>query len=129
MPFGQQARYNGNHNNLLLSLGRITEEEKAFIQKTALPTSGRPYLILQILKINAPQWVTFDQIYEVNPQKFSGEYRRKFRMEQNYNRLTSLGLAEQHPDKPDTIRITPLGIKYLYNKNLVRTSRKRKKEE
>lgn len=118
------TRYNGNHNNLLLSLGALTPEEKKSIKQINLTHTGRPRLILEICRMNAGKWITLEDLQQVNPHKFSGEFARDSnRSREMFRTITKYGLVEHNPENPQQFRATPFGIKYLYCKKLINNKR------
>jgi len=108
MPY--TSRYNGNHNNLILSLGAVNKQEREKIKSINLQHYGRPYLVLTFARMQAPNHITFQDIQKLAPKKFDKENKYIKAIEE----LEKNNLIEQNPDHPKQHRITHFGVKFLY---------------
>jgi len=104
------SRYNGNHNNLSLALGAVNKQEREQIKSINLQHYGRPYLILTFARMEAPNYITFEDVQKLSPQKFDEEQKYIEALKE----LQKKNLIEQNPDDPQQHRITHFGIKFLY---------------
>jgi hypothetical protein len=118
------TRYVQNHNNLIASLGVLTKEDQEKLRKIYVAKTGRPYLLLVYAKMNMGKYVTFDEAARLNPQKFSGDSSTARRRKQIMANLYDSGLLEKNPDNEEQFRITPLGVKYLYCKSILKVGRR-----
>ena len=119
------TRYVQNHNNLLVSLGSINQQERAAIKAVNLTHNGRPRLILEICRMHAGKWIGLKELQQINPQRFSGEFGRESRRyREMFTTLNKHKLIEHNPEDPTQFQITPLGIKYLYCKKILNTKNK-----
>ena len=114
------TRYVQNHNNLTVSLGIITEQDREKLRKINIPKKGRSYIVLTYAKMKLGQYITYEEVAQLNPQRFlvptDGPKRRK----EIITTLYKYNLIEQNPQNPEQFRITPLGVKFLYAKPLLR---------
>jgi hypothetical protein len=123
MAFGQQARHNGNHNNLIMSMGTLTQKEKETIKTINVAQKGRPHLLLTYAKMMAPNYVTVDEASKINPNQFSGRNSTPYHKQKQLQILLKHNLVELHPDDNEKYRITPFGMKYLYAKRDISKNR------
>jgi hypothetical protein len=122
------TRYNGNHNNLYFGMGAVTPDEKEKIRKIILQETSRPYQILLYAKMKRGHWFTWDDLIELNPQKYGGKNANPQRKNVCLKRILQHDFIETNPDNPHQYRITPLGVKYLFcRQHLVPKDRNRKK--
>ena len=124
MSFGRHTRYNGNHNNLSLSIGAINTEEREKIRSINIKYNSRPYLMLTYAKMNAPNYVSVEDAISINPNKFKGRDAVPSAKNRTLENLYKHGLIEENPDDPQEFRITRFGIKYLYAKHYFRYRKK-----
>jgi len=109
------SRYNGNHNNLLVSFGAVNKQERQIIKNTQLQHYGRPYLCLTAAKMHAPKYIGYETILQIAPQKFQHHHLYLRSLE----KLSKIEFIQLNPDNPEQYRISPLGIKYLYLKSQI----------
>lgn len=113
------TRYNGNHNNIYFGMGTVTPDEKEKIRKTTVRKTDRAYQILLYAKSRRGQWFTWDDLIDLDPQKFGGQKANPQRRNVCLKRIIEKELIETNPNNPNQYRITPLGVKFLFCKKLV----------
>jgi len=123
------TRYNGNHNNIYFGMGTVTPDEKQKIRKTTVQQQSKAYQILLYGKAKRGQWFTWDELIELNPQKFGGQSARPQRKNVCLKRILQKELIETNPNNPNQYRITPLGVKFLFCKKLVTPQNNNRKKQ
>ena len=101
------------------SLGNLTNKDIETIKKVRLSKNGRAYFALTWAKINQGKYITFQQIAQMNPNKFLGGRDPARKKLQTVQKLYEHNLIEQNPLNKEEFKITHLGIKYLYCKKLL----------
>lgn len=108
-----------NDDNIYFGIGTVTPEETKKIRKIVLQETTRPYQILLYAKTRKGQYFTWDELIELNPQKYGGPAKKPTKQKQTIQRLLDHKLLETNPNNTNQYKITPLGVKYLFCKKTI----------